>query len=272
MCKKAGLRATEEPRTYDLLLRFFTPLQCRVLFHKSPNKQHVKATEALMVLMRQASDKNTKPSKREELVRRIDTEMQVLQALMKGTSCEVKEDDRQGLRVDIEVVDRRTGATKWLDFTSVHSTCKSYLKAELRATELNIKAFQAGLPEKQWPQRAGARATKAEKDKRALYGQLVMVGRRQQLRGLRKSKPGFAPLVVTTHGEMGLAMIEHQEWATAAYRDKITRESYDNPREDGQSVKHLTAQYRTQYRTGVQVAVAKGEAKMLSEAGLPMTL
>jgi hypothetical protein len=113
----------------------------------------------------------------------------------------------------------------------VHSTYKSYLKAELKATELNISAFQAGLPEKQWPQRAGARATKAEKDKRALYGQLVMVGRRQQLKGSRKSMPVFAPLVVTTHGEMGLAMIEHQEWATAAYRDKITRESYDNPRE-----------------------------------------
>ena len=120
--------------------------------------------------------------------------------------------------------------------------------------EQNIQAFLDGMPEKDWPHLEGARAARAEKDKRALYGQMAMVGRRQHLHGLRSQEPQFMPLVITTHGEMGLSMIAHQEWVTGVYRDKVVQEGLDHPREDGLSSEQLTAIFRTEFRTGVRAS------------------
>jgi hypothetical protein len=270
MEKQAGLSVREEPSTHDLLLRKFTPLQCRLMFHKYPNKLHLKEVEALLVLMRAAGKPRVAPAEKKELLSKIDAGLRLMQASMKGTCYELKEKDRQGLRVDIETVDRRSGTTRWSDVTSVHSMCKSYRRAEIARTELNIAAFSAGKAEEDWPHLEGSRAAKAEKDKRALYGQMAMVGRRQHLKGLRKKEPLFVPLVVTTHGEMGLAMIAHQEWVTGVYRDKVINEGLVHEREDGVSAVQLTATFRTAFRTGVQVAIAKGLAQMLAEAGQPM--
>jgi hypothetical protein len=268
--KKAGLSVKEEPSTHDLLLRLFTPLQCRLMFHKYPSKQHLKEVEELLVLMRAAGKPRIPPAEKKKLLSKIDADLRLMQSSMKGKCYEVKEKDRQGLRVDSETFDQHSGATRWSDVTSVHSMCKSYRRAEIARTELNIKAFLDGIPEKDWPHLEGARAAKAEKDKRALYGQMAMVGRRQHLHGLRSQEPQFVPLVITTHGEMGLAMIAHQEWVTGVYRDKVVQEGLDHPREDGLSSEQLTASFRTEFRVGVQVAVAKGLAQMLAEAGQPM--
>jgi hypothetical protein len=272
MERKAGLKVGEEPSTYELLLRKFTPLQCRLMFHKSPNKQHLEDVDALLGLMTEAEKPRVTPSEKKAIMNKIDDGLKVMQMMMAGKSYEVKEGDRQGLRVDIDIFDVHTGATRWLDVTSVHTTCKSYLKAELKWAEANIQAFLEGKDEKHWPHLEGARAAKAEKDKRALYGQMAMEGRRQKIKGLRKEEPVFVPLVVTTHGEMGLAMVKHQEWVTGVYKAKVAQDGLDHPREDGVSPKQLTSVFRTEFRTSVQVAVAKGVAQMLSEAGMSMGL
>jgi hypothetical protein len=47
----------------------------------------------------------------------FDAGLRLLQALMEGKCYELKEKDRQGLRVDIETVDQRPSATRWSDVT-----------------------------------------------------------------------------------------------------------------------------------------------------------
>ena len=76
--------------------------------------------------------------------------------------------------------------------------------------------------------------------------------------------PEILPVVMTTHGEMGLGTIRMQELLTAAYKRRIMAEG---KRSDGLNPTSLSASFRNLFRDLIQVAVARGTGYMLCEAG-----
>jgi hypothetical protein len=127
----------------------------------------------------------------------------------------------------------------------------------------NADALRQGRPEKEWPCKVGARVVKAEKDKRALYSQLLMVGCKQAADSGDRHASVFMPP-------------RHDQ--DAGDRDERLRQQADGGErqlwaQDGwQEPAQLTVEFRTSFRTGVQMAMAKGLARMLGDTGIPMRL
>ena len=72
--------------------------------------------------------------------------------------------------------------------------------------------------------------------------------------------------VSSTLGELGKDMFTLQEKLCAAFRRKVEEEPV---RGDGYGSKRLTAEFRSDFKAALFVAVATGTARMLREAGLP---
>ena len=83
--------------------------------------------------------------------------------------------------------------------------------------------------------------------------------------GKRQARPTFVAAVVTTLGEYGQDMFSLQEFITSAFACKVAKEG---ERGDGRSKQQLTAEFRTRFRNATQIAVARGQAKMIAECGL----
>jgi hypothetical protein len=81
----------------------------------------------------------------------------------------------------------------------------------------------------------------------------------------RLSKPVFVPAIVTTHGELAPELIRFMEQTTAAYKYRVKQAP---PRADGRTAKELTAKFRRHLRERVLVAVVRGTARVLRNAGL----
>jgi hypothetical protein len=275
MLKKAHCSVSKEPRTHDVLEGKYSPRECRLLFRKSPTIAHKAKVDELVAQLRRANSGLVSPDEKASILKKVDEEVAIMARIeKKKTGAEPSEEDRQGLRLDAAATDTYSGKRYWMDATSPHPTCKSCIDAELKSTMQNVEAFLQGKKEKDWPCLEGARAAKAEKDKRLLYTQLAMIGQKQAADSGRKHAPKFMPLVVTTLGELGTDMIRMQEIATSAYAQRLMqeRETQGREREDGRTIASLTAEYRTEFRTRPQVDVAKGVARMLGDAGIPIRM
>ena len=91
---------------------------------------------------------------------------------------------------------------------------------------------------------------------------------KQHVDDARVVKPLFVPAIATCHGELHP---EHfvqviQEGLVRTYRERVEREGLP---EDGSTVKSLTAAFRTEMRTAIQVAIARAFARSLLAAGMP---
>jgi hypothetical protein len=263
----AGFQTSLEPHTCTLLRNQFTADQCRAMFHKQPTKATTLKTQALLTKIEQT--KLAHPDERQALVKETDRDVaRVFKSLRKG--------QQKGLRIDLEIVDQFTGATLWIDTAGVHPTCHSKRKAELKRTWEIVEARQSGHSHK----RTGIGATpaakrkylygkaveKRSKAKHKLYLPLVTLAAKQKLDGKRGSTPTFIAAIFSTIGELGPDTIQLQETIIATYKDKIEAQG-DRP--DGYSPQQLTAIFRNDTRIAFQIAVAKGVARMLREAGLP---
>jgi hypothetical protein len=270
MLEKAHCRVTKEPRTHDVLEGRFSPRMCRLMFRKSPTVAHKARVDGLMAELRVAGSGKAPPDEKRAILKRVDEELALIaRAEEKKTGAQPSEQDRQGLRLDIEATDVHSGKRYWLDVTCVHPTCKSSINAELKSTMRNIEAFLQGKAEKDWPCLSGARAVKAEMDKRKLYSQLAVIGQKQAADKGSRHAPTFMPLVVTTLGELGIDMIKLEEIATSADAQRLLDAREIRERDDGRDTASLTAEYRTQFRTRSQIDVAKGVAQMIAGAGIP---
>jgi hypothetical protein len=117
-------------------------------------------------------------------------------------------------------------------------------------------------------QEVGHTVTKQEKMKVDTYSPLVRIAELQHQNGKRMARPVFHPFVVTTLGEVGPKAVALREWIIGAYARKLEREG---PRDDGRAIKAMTADFRSRFRSAIQIAVAKGLARMISSAGFPTT-
>ena len=178
-----------------------------------------------------------------------------------------------GLRVDLRIVDSESHPKQEMivDVTSIHPTCKTRIKAEWKKTLENMAEGekQEALPIRKRRHLVGAAVDHQTKLKHEKYAPLMALLKKQQLDGKRDTHPIFIAGVCSTLGEFGPDLFQLQEWLTKVYARKLEREEdYKGPRLDGLSTATLTAEFRTGFKTSLQVAVAKGLARMLSEAGL----
>jgi len=80
--------------------------------------------------------------------------------------------------------------------------------------------------------------------------------------------PTFIAAVATTFGELGFETVKLQEFITHAYSRKLAREG---DRDDGFTIKELTADFRTRFRNRIQVGIVQGVGQMMMTCGLRIT-
>ena len=144
----------------------------------------------------------------------------------------------------------------------VHTTCKTHLKGEVKATR---ERRAAG--EKSAGQHSAA-LMEAHQDKLDRYSLLEAMVERQVLSGLRSAAPLVLPVVVSTHGECCPGTVRLQEWVMERYRARLRLEG---ERDDGEKEDDLITAFRCELRAALLVATAKGTAEMLAVAGRPFS-
>ena len=128
---KAGCIASwvTEDSTPELLLHEYSAQECSTMFP-------TRATAALAQQSRQLRDDlrdaaKLPPSERENKLRDLKQRFEpLLQSVKNG----------KGLRIDGTIMHPASGEVVWYDTTSVHSTCKKYLTAEVPLTRKRLNA------------------------------------------------------------------------------------------------------------------------------------
>ena len=115
----------------------------------------------------------------------------------------------------------------------------------------------------------GYAVQKQTKMKHTIYAPLIEIAKKQALDGTRAKTPTFIAAVASTFGELGVETIKLQEFLTNAYARKLAGEGN---RDDGFSIRTLTAAYRNKFRNRMHVAIAKGVARMINTCGLPVSV
>ena len=248
---KAGCIATwvREDSTAELLLHQFTPQQCSTMFPlKTPAALAEGARQALTDLRATA----TLPTgQREARLVELDARLQELRDSVV---------DGHGLRLDGTILHPASGKQVWFDVSAVHTTCKTYLKGEVKST---LERRAAG---KEGAGRQSAALMEAHQDKVDRYSLLEAMVERQVLAGLRTAAPLFLPAVISTHGEFCPGTVQLQEWLVEQFRARLRLEG---ERADGESEDDLITAFRCELRAALLVATAKGTAEMLAVAGRP---
>ena len=248
----AGCLATLEPATNRLLRDQFSAEDCRRLFPKAPNAETQKEIKALLEEYAQIT----------QLPRSADRASRLTAANIKLQSMIAQQGTKQGLRIDVHIVDPRSGEEAWVDTTCVHPTAGKYLAAEVALTDNRINATDPAIRD------LPSAALRTQHNlKHAAYSMLMALAHRQAAMGMRPSRPTFFPAVITTHGEMCSGLIDLQEWLTAKFR---ARAAAQGSVDDGFTDEDRTAHFRTRFRMSVTAAMAKGHAAMMLAAGLPM--
>ena len=116
----AGCTTTKEPVTH-LLLNEFTPQQCRVLFPKNPSKDFRDSSVKLYRELQAIAALPADAPDRAEREREAGVELDVLLE----DKCA-----KSGRRMDVQIVDPRTGEEVWTDPTCIHTTGTTRLAAE----------------------------------------------------------------------------------------------------------------------------------------------
>jgi len=248
----AGCTATIEPATHLLLLNEFTPQQCRVLFPKNPSKDFRDSSVKLYRELQAIAALPADAPDRAEREREAGVELDVLLE----DKCA-----KSGRRMDVQIVDPRTGEEVWTDPTCIHTTGTTKLAAERKETMRRL-----GSENKEVKGAPSPAVKAAHKKKQETYALMLAIAEKQAANGSRVTAPLFFPAVVSTHGEFCEGMVSLQEWLTSKYRARLQREG---DRDDGAPIELLTGRFRYSLRASVLLAMAKGQAGMLLAAGLP---
>ena len=243
-----------EPPTKKVLLSQYTDVECRSLFFKAGTKMQREERKAILNEMEtlDSSSSDDKEERSAELKVKLD---------------QLKEDEKGGLRLDLQMNDRIANESLWIDCSCVHATCKSRIDKEFN----RVNAWLAQQRDSKQPSDIAPKdrkidplATVAVEEQAKLkiqtYAPLLDIAHRQVRTGLRTKAPEFVPAICSTFGELGSGMIRVQEWLTRI----LCRSAVE---EDGMKVPELTARFRSNFRSSMLVAIAKGQAQMLLDAG-----
>ena len=170
--------------------------------------------------------------------------------------------DGHGLRLDGTILHPASGEQVWFDVSAVHTTCKTHLKGEVKATLERRVAGREGAS------RQSAALMEGYQGKLDRYPLLAAMVERQVLAGLRSAAPLILPVVISTHGEFCPGTVQLQEWLVGQYRARLRLEG---ERDDGVEEDELTTAFRCELRAALLVATAKGTAEMLAVAGRPFS-
>ena len=102
--------------------------------------------------------------------------------------------------------------------------------------------------------------------KHTVYSPLLAIAKKQFQDGRRAQEPVFLAAVATTYGEVGHEFVKLQEFLCTAYGRHIAGQGC---RDDGSTIQDCTTLFRQKFRQRVIMAVAKGQAHMLNQCGLP---
>jgi hypothetical protein len=133
---------------------------------------------------------------------RTTTERSAAMARIRSTLDDFPSSNNQkmsGLRVDVALSDPDTGAERWIDVSTVHTTSPSYVKVEYEDA-VELAGEPACNPALMDPSPAAAAREKIKRDK---YAILIAIAAKQTAEYRRPATPAFAPFVLSDNGEMG---------------------------------------------------------------------
>jgi hypothetical protein len=207
--QEAGLAARLEPDTYVLLQEEFSRIECRRVFPRKFGAAYRKLFAQMIPAYQAAARARTTTDKAAAMacVRTI------LDSFPLSNNREMS-----GLRVDVAISDPETGAERWVDVSTVHTTSQSYLKAEYEDVKRRVAAAELAVepacnPALLDPSPAVAAREKLKRDK---YAILVAIAAKQTAEYKRSATPAIAPFILSDNGEMGPSANELQEWQTTA--------------------------------------------------------
>ena len=247
--QEAACKVNDEPSTYHLLLKQFKPEECRALFPKVPSKAIQKEIDGLMKDLDDLSQIRDGPERRAKRLA-ISNRCKLMHRQHKTT----------GLRLDLEIVDTYNNEFRWIDVTSVHPTCKTRIKREFIGIYKQIesaKVARQDQTEDPLADKSGRTVTDQAALKFDHYAPLLAVAKKQCEAKRRASMPTFSPAIVTTYGEVSKQTIHLREWLAMRYGQRLQREGEFD---DGVKISTKTAIFRNNFKTNIQVAVARGMA------------
>ena len=258
--EEAGLHARAEPDTYNLLLGDFSQANCRRMFPKRTSKLYkdrVNAVINAVDLVSSASCTMSGAEKQAYVQKRIDD----LPTIAK--------EDTVGLRIDVEMENKTTGETKWVDATVVHTAAESYREREFKAvTASNISTATAAslasvdaLKFQRSPTLMERTTAKQEK-----YSRLLWIAKKQAQQKKRKQSPSFAAFSVSDYGELSPTAQELLDWLVDQYRHHY---EHKDPRADGCKPLEMAREFKRKIKVAVQMAIAAGSGEMFHAAGQP---
>ena len=256
--KEADLVVHMEPKTRNLLCGQFSTEQCQSLFPKTANK---KVKEEIENIKKEIEATNALEYGHERRIReaKLQSQCRMLQ----------KQHLTKGLRIDVQATDPISSDEYWIDVTCIHPTCKSRIKKE--SAHIKNKIMEEEKRRKKGENNptsniSGKAVLDQTNNKHNTYEPLISMARKQKNDGIRDKEPKFLAVVITTNGEFGPETIQTIELLTRAYSNKIAKEG---PQDDGSTVQDLTAEFRNGLKDALQVAVARGLARMIYSAGWP---
>ncbi len=168
-----------------------------------------------------------------------------------------------GLRLDGTILHPASGEQVWFDISAVHTTCKTHIKGEVKAT---LERRMAGREGASRQSAALTEGYQGKLDRYSLLATMRMV-ERQVFAGLRSAAPLILPVavVISTHGEFCPDNVHLQEWLVGQYRARLELEG---EREDGVGEDELCP-LRAACGTAGGHGQVKGTAEMLAVAGRP---
>ena len=120
----AGLNVRVEPDTYNLLLGELSKADCRRIFPKAASREYLDRFNAVLNALEVVSSPACLISDASKAAY-VQARIGQLPILAKN--------ELKGLRIDVALEDPTTGQTKWVDVSAMHTTCPSYVNAEMKA-------------------------------------------------------------------------------------------------------------------------------------------
>ena len=167
----------------------------------------------------------------------------------------VKNDDATGLRVDVAIENPRSGETKWVDITVVHTSAESYQKKELEvAASKQISKNLAANPlvpdvAKRTPSPTLLKRADAKVEK---YSRLLYIANKQFGERKRRCAPSFVPFALSDYGELSPQATELLEWLVSQFKFNWLSQG---PRPDGSKLADSVRCFRRKLR---EPAIGRG--------------
>jgi hypothetical protein len=243
--KDVGLQARDEPSTASILNGQFTPEQIRGMFPKSKTKASQKISEELHKLLLTIESMPPSPAR----MALSDKASQIQRKLPDATH-----EQHTGLRIDVAI----DGGSQpvWVDVTSLHSTCDTYVKSQY---QWHLAEHQAGIiadfkkSGTSFSKVPSASVAVKIKEKNTKYLPLIRLAQLQHVRHRRASLPRFQACVLSHHCEFSPGFFELFDWFTGQFR----RQQHAIFNYEGIPLSTRVAGFQTQlYNRGVASMVA----------------